>query len=56
MDSYSFGYMLGALFGMRAAEEGHLTLLQAHGAFEGASRKWLLLAAAPTQDRTVNRC
>jgi hypothetical protein len=49
IDSSSCGahaYMLGASFGVRAADDGHLTLLKAHGAVVCARQEWLLLAAA----------
>jgi hypothetical protein len=56
MDSSSYGAhadMLGARYGVRAAEDGHLTLLRAHGTFEVACQEWLLLAAAVATQGTV---
>jgi hypothetical protein len=58
MDSSSYGahaYMLGPRFGVRVAEDGHLTLFSAHGAFEGARQEWLLLAAAVSTHQRVQK-
>jgi hypothetical protein len=66
MDSSSCGahaYMLGARFGMRVAEDGHLTFWRAHTALQrmGARhQEWLLLAAAvathPMRANAIGDC
>jgi hypothetical protein len=50
-------YMLGARFGVRAAEDGHLTHLAAHAAHGCmACQEWLLLAAAVATLATHPMC
>ncbi len=53
MDSSGYGalaYMLGARFSVRAAEDGHLTLLRAHGCM---SR---VLAVAVANPPNASKC